>query len=197
MGRVLVVARYARYLRNIYLQMSSAKFRALAHTRYQEVIDLRQTCGRCVSPAALEMCTVLPKLPLPAPLPDRAHNFSTEDTDTGCHNRLMAAILMIEGWKSFELICNKSHPNQQPRHPKHYPFIVHQKATLVLPWMLIELLGFWRHARWKVNLAETQHELCLEVVTNDNSLSQLHPDAKQQIKPEAHAWRRNCLDGSA
>ena len=141
MGRVLVVARYARYLRNIYLQISSARFRALAHTRYQEVIDLRQMCGRCVLPAALEMCTVLPKLPLPAPLPDRAHNFSMEDTDTGCHNHLMAGIL-IEGWKSFELICNESHPNQQPRHPKHYPFIVHQKATLVLPWMVIELLGF-------------------------------------------------------
>ena len=90
----------------------------------------------------------------------------------------MAGILKFCEMKSLELVCSESHPNQQPRHPKHYPFIVHQKATLVLPWMGTQLLGYWKDARWKENFAEIQYEYCLEVVTNDNTLSQLHPDAK-------------------
>ena len=151
MGRVLVVARYARYFRDIYLQITRAKFRALAQPRHRNFIHLRQMCSRWVLPDALEMCTVLPKLQLPGPLPDRAHNSSTEGTDTGCHDNLMAGILIICAMKSLELICNESHPNQQPRHPKHYPFIVHQKATLVLPWMGTQLLGIWKDARWKDN----------------------------------------------
>ena len=95
MGRVLVVARYARYLRDIYLQISKAKFRALAQPRHRKHIHLRQMCSRRVLPAALEMCIILPKLQLPAPLPDRVHNFSMEGTDTGCHDNLMAGILMV------------------------------------------------------------------------------------------------------
>ena len=75
MRRVLVVARYARYLRDIYLQISRAEFRALAQPRHRNFIHLSQMCSRWVSPDALEMCTALPKLQLPGPLPDRAHIF--------------------------------------------------------------------------------------------------------------------------
>ena len=55
--------------------ISRAKFRALAQPRHRNFIHLSQMCSRWVSPDALEMCTVLPKLQLPGPLPDRAHIF--------------------------------------------------------------------------------------------------------------------------